>query len=243
MRMQRNRDERIIVALDYSERTEAEQLLDQLYGIPCYFKVGMQLFYAEGPDYVRSLKARGHRVFLDLKLHDIPNTVRGAAQSLTRLGVDMFNVHAAGGQAMLEAALLGVRDALEKDASLTAPCVIGVTQLTSTSEQVLNDEIGIPGRMEETVLRYAAMCSQSGLGGIVCSPREARLVKAHCGEDFLSVTPGIRPAGASVDDQSRIMTPAQAFAAGSDYIVIGRPITAAPNPRQALEEIILSVQS
>lgn len=230
---------RIMVALDYANAEGAEELLKQLEGIPCYVKVGMQLFYAAGPGFVASLKDRGYKVFLDVKMHDIPNTVKGGAESVTRLGVDVFNVHAAGGKQMMEAALEGVDKGLGTGAA--RPIVIGVTQLTSTSVQVLNDEIGLTGTVEQAVIRYARLAHAAGLQGVVASPLEVTAIKAACGEGFVTVTPGIRPAGADVGDQSRIMTPAEAFAQGTDYVVIGRPITGAADPRAAIEAIIDSI--
>ncbi|SFS84408.1 orotidine-5'-phosphate decarboxylase [Paenibacillus sp. BC26] len=229
---------RIMVALDYPDATAAEALVNSLDGIPCYMKVGMQLFYAAGPGFVIGLKERGYKVFLDLKMHDIPNTVKGGANSITKLGVDMFNVHAAGGVDMMKAALEGVEQALASDVALARPLVIAVTQLTSTSKQVLNEEIGINGSVEEAVVRYAQLAKQAGLGGVVASPQEVQRIKAACGADFRTITPGIRPAGADLNDQSRIMTPREALQQGTDYMVIGRPITAAANPRLALESII-----
>ncbi len=230
---------RIMVALDYANAEGAEGLLKQLEGIPCYVKVGMQLFYAAGPGFVASLKERGYKVFLDVKMHDIPNTVKGGAESVTRLGVDVFNVHAAGGKQMMEAALEGVDKGLSSGAA--RPIVIGVTQLTSTSVQVLNDEIGLTGTVEQAVIRYARLAHAAGLQGVVASPLEVTAIKAACGDGFVTVTPGIRPAGADVGDQSRIMTPAEAFAQGTDYVVIGRPITGAADPRAAIEAIIDSI--
>ncbi|SDT39594.1 orotidine-5'-phosphate decarboxylase [Paenibacillaceae bacterium GAS479] len=229
---------KVMVALDYPDAASAETLLKQLEGIPCYMKVGMQLFYTAGPDFVRMLKARGYRVFLDVKMHDIPNTVKGGANSVTRLGVDMFNVHAAGGRDMMEAAMDGVEEALAADPSLVRPTVIAVTQLTSTSDEVLNDEIGILGTVAESVARYAMLTIASGLDGVVASPHEVVLVKDTCGPTFQTVTPGIRPAGADIGDQTRVMTPQDALKAGTDYMVIGRPITQAADPRAALESII-----
>jgi orotidine-5'-phosphate decarboxylase len=228
-----------MVALDYANAEGAEGLLKQLEGIPCYVKVGMQLFYAAGPGFVASLKDRGYKVFLDVKMHDIPNTVKGGAESVTRLGVDVFNVHAAGGKQMMEAALEGVEKGLGTGAA--HPIVIGVTQLTSTSVQVLNDEIGLTGTVEQAVIRYARLAHAAGLQGVVASPLEVTAIKAACGDGFITVTPGIRPAGADVGDQSRIMTPAEAFAQGTDYVVIGRPITGAADPRAAIEAIIDSI--
>jgi orotidine-5'-phosphate decarboxylase len=232
---------RIMVALDFGSGEEAMRVIRQLQGIPCWLKVGMELYYAAGPEFVRELKQLGHRVFLDLKLHDIPNTVRGAARSIARLGVDMFNVHAAGGLRMMEAALEGVRDAAAE--GVPAPVVIAVTQLTSTDQTVLNEQIGIPGTMEEAVLKYASLAREAGLHGVVASSREVRRLKRELGAGFLAVTPGIRPEGSDRGDQARVMTPREAFAEGADYIVIGRPITRAPDPRQSLLDVITSVES
>lgn len=229
---------RIMVALDYPNAEAATSLIQQLEGIPCYMKVGMQLFYAAGPDFVRELKSRGYRVFLDVKMHDIPNTVKGGANSVTKLGVDMFNVHAAGGVQMMQAAMAGVEEALAADSSLNKPTVIAVTQLTSTNEQVMNEEIGIAGAVADCVVRYAQLTKQAGLDGVVASPQEVTLIKEACGTAFQTITPGIRPAGSAIGDQSRVMTPAEAFKQGTDYIVVGRPITAAANPREALESIL-----
>lgn len=227
---------RIMVALDYPEAAAAEKLIEELKGIPCYMKVGMQLYYAAGPAFVSSLKERGYYVFLDLKMHDIPNTVKGGSNSITKLGVDMFNVHAGGGRAMMEAALEGVDAALSGGA--VKPAVIAVTQLTSTSQAVLNDQIGIEGTVEDAVLRYASLAKAAGLDGVVASPSEVVAIKTALGASFQTVTPGIRPAGAALNDQTRIMTPGEALRQGTDYMVIGRPITAASEPREALESII-----
>lgn len=229
---------RIMVALDYPDAEAARQLMMQLEGIPCYMKVGMQLFYAAGPDFVRELKTRGYRVFLDVKMHDIPNTVKGGSNSVTKLGVDMFNIHAAGGVQMMKAAMEGVEEALAHQQGLAKPTVIAVTQLTSTSQAMMNEEIGIPGLVTDSVVRYAQLTKEAGLDGVVASPQEVTLIKQACGEAFQTITPGIRPAGSAVGDQSRVMTPKQAFAQGTDYVVIGRPITAAPSPREALESIL-----
>ncbi len=229
--------QRIMVALDFADKEAASDLLTNLEGIPCYMKVGMQLFYQAGPSFVEELKKRGYRVFLDLKMHDIPNTVKGGAQSITSLGVDMFNVHAAGGAAMMEAALEGADKALTGTGQ-SRPLVVAVTQLTSTNQSMLNDQIGIPGSVKDAVLRYAGLVKQSGLDGVVASAHEVTSIKEQNGASFITVTPGIRPAGADVQDQSRVMTPKEAFAQGSDYLVIGRPITASPNPREAFINII-----
>lgn len=233
---------KVMVALDKPDAAAALELVGRLADIPCWFKVGLELFYAAGPDLVRRLKAGGHRVFLDVKMHDIPNTVKGGARSLTLLGADMFNVHAAGGTAMMAAALEGVREALASGqapfAAGEGPAVIAVTQLTSTSRTVMNEEIGIPGPVEQTVLRYAELAGRAGLAGVVASPLECAAVKEKMGDRFLVVTPGIRPAGADAGDQSRIATPSQALGAGADYLVIGRPITASPDPRAAMMSIL-----
>lgn len=236
-----NMAERVIVALDYPDAEGAERLLRQLAGIPCWMKVGMELFYAAGPRFVARLKEAGYRVFLDLKMHDIPNTVKGGAASITRLGVDMFNVHAAGGRAMMEAAREGVEQGMGGRGGEPKPLLIGVTQLTSTDRRMLNDEIGIPGTVEEAVLRYAQLAKEAGLAGVVASALEVVAIKERCGDRFVTVTPGIRPAGAAIGDQSRVMTPKEAFAQGTDFIVVGRPITAAPDPRRALERMMESV--
>jgi orotidine-5'-phosphate decarboxylase len=229
---------KIMVALDQPDASAALALATQLQGTGCWMKVGMELFYAAGPSVVRELKSRGFRIFLDLKMHDIPNTVRGGARSITRLGVDLFNVHGAGGIAMMSAAAEGVREAVASGDAEQAPLVIAVTQLTSTSQTVLNNEIGITGNVEDAVVRYARLARQAGLQGVVASPLEVAEIKAACGSDFITVTPGIRPLGADVGDQSRVTTPQDALLGGTDYLVIGRPITAAPNPAQALDNIL-----
>ncbi len=228
---------RIMVALDYPDVSMAQQLLHQLSGTGCYIKVGMQLFYAAGPDFIRELKQRGYYVFLDLKLHDIPNTVRGAAASIAKLGVDMFNVHAAGGVKMMEQAIQGIQDANP----LRLPSIIAVTQLTSTDSVVMNEQIGIAGSVQDCVIRYASLAKQAGLAGVVASPQEVKRIKSQVGESFITVTPGIRPAGTDMNDQSRVMTPQEAFEQGTDFIVVGRPITAAVNPLQAFNEILNSI--
>lgn len=228
----------VMIALDRPSAEEALALAAQLEGAGCWMKVGMELFYAAGPAVVRELKTRGFKVFLDLKLHDIPNTVRGGARSITRLGVDLFNIHAAGGHAMMAAAVEGVQEALEGGEAERAPILIAVTQLTSTSRQVLNQEIRIPGSVEETVVAYARLAQQAGLQGVVASPHEVAAVKEACSQSFITVTPGIRPQGAATGDQSRVMTPREAVTVGTDFLVIGRPITGAANPAEALDTII-----
>ena len=196
-------------------------------------KIGMELFYAEGPEIVREIKARGHQIFLDLKLHDIPNTVKKSMSVLSRLDVDMVNLHAAGTRAMMEAALEGVT---RLDGS--RPLVIAVTQLTSTSQERMQEELLISAPIDETVMHYAANAEKAGLDGVVCSPMEAGKVHETCGKQFLTVTPGIRFADGDKGDQVRVTTPAQAKEIGSDYIVVGRPITAAADPVAAYERCV-----
>ncbi len=229
---------KVMVALDKPDAEAAMLLAERLQGAGCWMKVGMELFYAAGPSVVKALKARGFRVFLDLKMHDIPHTVRGGARSITRLGADMFNVHAAGGTQMMKAAMEGVHEAVRAGDAANAPIVIAVTQLTSTSQTVLNEEIGIPGKVEDAVVRYARLAKEAGLSGVVSSPLEVGPVKQACGTAFLTVTPGIRPKGADAGDQSRITTPAEAVRGGTDFLVIGRPIAAAADPAQALDDIL-----
>ncbi|ANS75087.1 orotidine 5'-phosphate decarboxylase [Paenibacillus yonginensis] len=234
---------RLMVALDFKTAGDARTLIQRLEGIPCYMKVGMQLYYAAGPEFVRELKDKGYSVFLDLKMHDIPNTVKGGADSITRLGVDMFNVHAAGGVKMMQAAHEGAAAAVQEVSGLRLPQIIAVTQLTSTDQTTLNHEIGIAGSVEQAVLNYAALAKQAGLHGVVASPLEVQAIKAACGAGFVTVTPGIRPAGSEAGDQSRVLTPGQAMEQGTDYIVVGRPITAAADPREAALQIIEEMNS
>ena len=216
----------VIIALDFPTREETLSFLDQFpAGEKPFVKIGMELFYAEGPEIVRAIKARGHQIFLDLKLHDIPNTVKKAMAVLSKLDVDMVNLHAAGTRAMMEAALEGVT---RPDG--TRPLVIAVTQLTSTSQERMQEELLVSAPMDETVMHYAANAAKAGLDGVVCSPMEAGKVHDTCGKAFLTVTPGIRFADGEKGDQVRVTTPAQAKEIGSDYIVVGRPITAAADP-------------
>ncbi|MEA4894523.1 MAG: orotidine-5'-phosphate decarboxylase [Oscillospiraceae bacterium] len=223
----------VIIACDFSGREDALAFLDRFEGRKPFVKIGMELFYAEGPQIVRDIKARGHKVFLDLKLHDIPNTVRKAMSVLSGLDVDMCNVHATGTSAMMTAALEGLT---RNDG--TRPILIAVTQLTSTSEERMQSELLIGRSLEETVLSYAENAKNSGLDGIVCSPLEAAKVKERCGAGFLTITPGVRFADAEADDQVRITTPEKAREMGSDYIVVGRPITAADDPAKAYERCL-----
>ena len=218
----------VIVACDFPDRETTLAFLDQFTEEKPFVKIGMELFYAEGPDIVRTLKARGHRIFLDLKLHDIPNTVKSAMAVLSRLDVDMCNVHAGGTIPMMEAALEGLT---RPDG--TRPLLIAVTQLTSTSEETMRRDLLIDRPLDEVVAHYARNAREAGLDGVVCSPLEAAGVKAVCGSGFLTVTPGVRFADSGTDDQSRIATPARAKELGSDFIVVGRPITRAADPLAA----------
>lgn len=223
----------VIVACDFSSKEETLAFLDQFTGRRPFVKIGMELFYAEGPDIVREIKARGHKIFLDLKLHDIPNTVKKAMAVLSRLDVDMVNVHAAGTRAMMEGALEGLT---RPDG--TRPLLIAVTQLTSTSEEQMRGELLIDQPLEDVVAAYARNSKAAGLDGVVCSPLEAGRIHEVCGADFITVTPGVRFADAKKDDQTRITTPAGAKAIGSDYIVVGRPITQADDPVAAYERCV-----
>ena len=224
----------VIIACDFAGRQQTLEFLDLFAGgRKPFVKIGMELYYAEGPDIVRELKRRGHPVFLDLKLHDIPNTVKKAMKVLSALDVDICNVHAAGTVEMMRAALEGLT---RPDG--TRPLLIAVTQLTSTSEERMQRELLIGASINDTIVKYAQNAREAGLDGVVCSPLEAAMVKAACGPDFLTVTPGIRFADAVADDQVRITTPARAREIGSDYIVVGRPVTAAPDPVAAYERCL-----
>ena len=221
----------VIIACDFESKERVLEFLDKFTGEKKPFvKIGMELFYAEGPAIVREIKARGHKIFLDLKLHDIPNTVKKAMAVLSRLDVDMVNVHAAGAGVMMAGALEGLT---RPDG--TRPLLIAVTQLTSTSQEQMEKEILIEKPLEDVVASYAMNAKKSGLDGIVCSPLEAGRIHEVCGEEFFTVTPGVRFADAAKDDQTRITTPAGAKAIGSDYIVVGRPITQAADPVAAYE--------
>ena len=223
----------VIIACDFKNKTDTLAFLDRFEGKKPYVKIGMELFYGEGPDIVREIRARGHEIFLDLKLHDIPNTVKKAMANLARLGVSMTNVHAAGTIDMMRAAVEG----LEMGSNGPRPLLIAVTQLTSTSQERMQRELLISETIENTVAHYAGNAREAGLDGVVCSPLEAGLVKKACGADFLTVTPGIRYPEGELGDQSRITTPQKAREIGSDYIVVGRPITAAADPVAAYERV------
>ena len=218
----------VIIACDFKNKADTLMFLDKFKDEKLFLKIGMELFYSEGPDIVREIKKRGHKIFLDLKLHDIPNTVEKAMKSLANLDVDMTNVHAAGTKDMMSAGLRG----LTKDDG-TRPLLIAVTQLTSTSQERMEQELLIKEPIEDVVMNYAENTKEAGLDGVVCSPLEVQAVKAKCGKDFITVTPGIRFAAKDAGDQVRITTPVKAKELGSDYIVVGRPITQAENPVEA----------
>ena len=220
----------VIIACDFPSAEQTLAFLDRYTGRKPFVKIGMELFYAAGPDIVRQIKARGHKIFLDLKLHDIPNTVRRAMAVLSGLDVDLVNLHAAGTVEMMRAALEGLT---RPDG--TRPLLIAVTQLTSTDQRAMTEELWIEKPIDQTVMHYAELAKQAGLDGVVCSPLEAARVHACCGEDFLTVTPGVRFADGDRGDQKRVMTPKQAKEIGSDYIVVGRPITQAADPVAAYE--------
>ena len=223
----------VIIACDFASKADTLAFLDKFENKSLYLKIGMELFYAEGPDIVREIKARGHKIFFDLKLHDIPNTVKKAMNVLSRLDVDMCNLHAAGTCAMMEAALEGLT---RPDG--TRPLLIAVTQLTSTSQERMTEDLLIDQPIDKVVMHYAQNAKKSGLDGIVCSPLEAGKVHDACGKDFITVTPGVRFADGDKGDQVRVMTPAEAKKIGSDYIVVGRPITAAADPVAAYDRCV-----
>lgn len=223
----------VIIACDFADKETALSFLDKFEGRKPFVKIGMELFYAEGPQIVREIKARGHKIFLDLKLHDIPNTVKKSMAVLSRLDVDMCNLHAAGTSRMMEAALEGLT---RPDG--TRPLLIAVTQLTSTDQEAMDRDLLIKEPIDKVVMHYAETAKNAGLDGVVCSPLEARKVHEVCGERFLTVTPGVRFADGDIGDQKRVMTPEQAKKIGSDYIVVGRPITAAPDPVATYERCI-----
>ncbi len=223
----------VIIACDFPGKAETLEFLDKFEGKKPFVKIGMELFYAEGPEIVREIKARGHKIFLDLKLHDIPNTVKSAMKVLSRLDVDMCNVHASGTANMMRAAIEGLT---RKDGS--RPLLIAVTQLTSTDQDTMKSDILIDKPIDEVVMSYALNAKNSGLDGVVCSPLEAEKVHKTCGSGFLTVTPGVRFADGEIGDQKRVMTPLEANRIGSDYIVVGRPITKAEDPVAAYERCI-----
>ena len=223
----------VIVACDFASKEQVLNFLDKFQDRKPFVKIGMELFYAEGPEIVREIKARGHKIFLDLKLHDIPNTVKKSMAVLSRLDVDMTNLHAAGTVSMMEAALEGLT---RPDG--TRPLLIAVTQLTSTDQERMENDLLIKEPIDKVVMHYASNAAKAGLDGVVCSPLEAEKVHGICGKNFLTVTPGVRFADGDMGDQKRVMTPAEAKKIGSDYIVVGRPITAAEDPVAAYERCV-----
>ncbi len=224
----------VIIACDFDSAEKTFAFLDKFTGRKPFVKIGMELYYAEGPSIVKEIKARGHKIFLDLKLHDIPNTVKKAMAVLSRLDVDMTNLHAAGTKRMMEAALEG----LTKPDGTRNTMLIAVTQLTSTDQESMEKDLLIKEDIAEVVMHYAQNAKEAGLDGVVCSPLEAEKVHGRCGESFVTVTPGVRFADGDIGDQKRVMTPAEAKKIGSDYIVVGRPITAAADPVAAYERCV-----
>ncbi len=223
----------VIVACDFASKEQVFGFLDKFTDRKPFVKIGMELFYAEGPEIVREIKARGHKIFLDLKLHDIPNTVKKSMAVLSRLDVDMTNLHAAGTITMMQGALEGLT---RPDG--TRPLLIAVTQLTSTDQERMENDLLIKEPIDKVVMHYASNAAKAGLDGVVCSPLEAEKVHNTCGKDFVTVTPGVRFADGDIGDQKRVMTPAEAKKIGSDYIVVGRPITAAEDPVAAYERCV-----
>ena len=223
----------VIIACDFDSAEKVFAFLDKFTGKKPFVKIGMELYYAEGPSIVKEIKKRGHKIFLDLKLHDIPNTVKKSMAVLSRLDVDMTNLHAAGTKRMMEAAIEGLT---RPDG--TRPMLIAVTQLTSTDQESMENDLLIKEPIADVVMHYASCAKDSGLDGVVCSPLEAEKVHTSCGKDFITVTPGVRFADGDIGDQKRVMTPAEAKKIGSDYIVVGRPITAADDPVAAYERCV-----
>ncbi len=223
----------VIIACDFNSAEQVFSFLDKFTDVKPFVKIGMELYYAEGPSIVREIKKRGHKIFLDLKLHDIPNTVKKSMAVLSRLDVDMCNLHAAGTGRMMEAAIEGLT---REDGS--RPLLIAVTQLTSTDEETMKRDLLINEPIDKVVMHYASNAKNAGLDGVVCSPLEAGKVHDTCGKEFLTVTPGVRFADGDIGDQKRVMTPAQAKKIGSDYIVVGRPITAADDPVAAYKRCV-----
>ncbi|MBR5307639.1 MAG: orotidine-5'-phosphate decarboxylase [Clostridia bacterium] len=223
----------VIIACDFAGKAQVIEFLEKFGDRKLFVKIGMELFYAEGPEIVREIKARGHKIFLDLKLHDIPNTVKKAMAVLSHLDVDITNLHAGGTKAMMEAALEGLT---REDG--TRPLLIAVTQLTSTNQERMEADLLIKEPIDKVVMHYAKNAAEAGLDGVVCSPLEAGKVHDLCGEKFLTITPGVRFADGDKGDQARVMTPAEAKKIGSDYIVVGRPITAAEDPVAAYDRCV-----
>jgi orotidine-5'-phosphate decarboxylase len=233
--------EKIIVALDVAREEEAYALVKELSPVISFFKVGMRLYTACGPRIVTGLKKLGIKIFLDLKFHDIPNTVAATAEVVTHLGVDMFNIHLSGGRRMVRATVEAVREAAGKE-GLLLPAILGVTVLSSLNEKMLGEVSGVEN-LKEHVVRLSLMGQENGLDGVVASPLEVAYIRQECGPHFLTVTPGVRPGWASLDDQSRVLTPRQALDAGANYLVIGRPIIAHPSPLKAAEKILEEIEA
>ena len=226
----------VIIACDFENAEKVYSFLDKFTDRKPFVKIGMELFYSQGPEIVRQIKKRGHKIFLDLKLHDIPNTVKKSMAVLSRLDVDICNLHASGTVRMMEAAIEGLT---RKDGS--RPLLLAVTMLTSTDQESMEDDLLIKEKIEDVVLHYAKNAKKAGLDGVVCSPLEAGLVHENCGKEFLTVTPGVRFADGDIGDQKRVMTPAEAKKIGSDYIVVGRPITASSDPVAAYNRCVSEV--
>lgn len=231
-------EDKIIIALDFQSQSDLDRVLSSLKGKAKFVKVGMELFYSFGPQIVHKLKEMGFKVFLDLKIHDIPNTAKSTVKSITKLGVDMINVHAMGSKEMMIAAKEGVLEALKDDPSLERPLLIAVTILTSMDEKTLQNELQVQKKLKDCVIEYAKLTEEAGLDGVVCSPQESSLIKKHIGAHFQCITPGIRPLNVNSNDQKRVTTPKEAFQNGSDFIVIGRAITKAESPQEAFLNIL-----
>lgn len=234
--------EKLIIALDVDTRDEALKLVDQLWNVVGAFKIGMQLYNAEGPKIVKEIHDLGGKVFVDLKFHDIPNTVDKASRVVARQGVLMFNVHAAGGLDMMRGAAVAAEEVAHQ-LNIPKPLVIAVTVLTSFAQQAFEQEVGIPRLIEHQVVEWAKLAKTAGLDGVVASPREIVPIREACGTDFHIVTPGVRPTWAAANDQKRVMTPGEAVKAGATYLVIGRPITGDNNPREAAERIVEEMEA
>ena len=232
---------RLVLALDVDDLKSAEDLVDKLKDYVGVFKIGSQLFTSEGIKVIEMVNQKGGKVFLDLKFHDIPNTVKGAAESATKLGVYMFNIHASGGYEMMKAAADAARKTSIK-LGIKKPFILGVTVLTSINQEILKKEIGVNKNVKEHVVHLAKLAKSAGLDGVVASPQEIKEIRASCGDNFIILTPGIRPAGEELNDQKRIMTPRQALEQGADFIVIGRPIRNAENPVEAARNIIREME-
>jgi orotidine-5'-phosphate decarboxylase len=230
--------EKIIVAIDTQDQHALETLLLELQGHAQFVKIGMELFYSFGPQVVTQIKDMGFKIFLDLKIHDIPNTARKTVKTITKLGADIINIHALGGAEMIKAAVEGIDEALLENPLLSRPSLIGVTQLTSTTPQGLKENLGVEIDLEKNIIHLAQNCYKNGLDGVVCSAFEVESIKAATSSSFLCITPGIRPSSTNHDDQKRVMTPLEAIRVGSDYLVIGRPITQATSPKVAYNQLI-----